>query len=237
MTMIEINLLPKGYLKSGKGFNFGKAGMYVAAGVAAVVIALAGITFYQFNQLAELNQNIETAEKRALQLRQDINLVNNLTDVKAKIEQRMRAVERLDRYRTAWVRVLEDVAGNVPEFVWLAKFSDVPNAPTASVDAAGAEVDTTSQSSDEMEAVRNVEIEGYTFTLNALAAFMIKMMRSDYFNNVELTSTAIKEFRNEEQAYQFIINCDLLYMSDEELQQLADGTASAGDAPQHAQLN
>ena len=31
--MIEINLLPKQYRKSGHGFSFGKSGLYVGAGL------------------------------------------------------------------------------------------------------------------------------------------------------------------------------------------------------------
>jgi len=88
--------------------------------------------------------------------------------------------------------------------------------------------------------VRHVEIEGYTFTLNALAAFMINMMRSDYFDEVELTSTSEKAF-GEQKAYNFVLACNLHYLSDEELRGLiaqAEKPGSNAGAPtRHQSLN
>ena len=78
--------------------------------------------------------------------------------------------------------------------------------------------------------VRTAEIEGYAFTLNALASFMIKMMRSDYFDEVELVST--KEIELEEKkAYNFTVSCSVHYLSEEELR---NKIASVNDNKQEA---
>ena len=229
--MIEINLLPKDQQKRAFEFSFGKSGLFVVAGAVAVVLALGGITIYQKNQLAELDENINRAQQRAAMLQKDILLVDALTDVKNKISNRMTAIEKLDSHRSGWVRVLENVTTNVPEFVWLSRFKEIPlaapkkddkgvdkNAPApdkAAVSAMGANA----------PSVLKCEVEGFAFTLNALAAFMINMMRSDHFDNVELKAT--NEVKLEDiKAYNFTLSADLHYLSDEDLRQLgqADST-------------
>ncbi|MBI5266688.1 MAG: PilN domain-containing protein [candidate division Zixibacteria bacterium] len=249
--MIHINLLPKEYLKSKKSFSVGKSGMYVVAGVAAVVAMLIGVTFWQIHQIKVLDEGIARANQRAAMLRQDIQMVDALTDVKAKITERMQAVERLDRHRSAWVRLLENIAADIPEFVWLGKFNEkvapvkagpaAPSQPHGGEGAAkaaspaqagaGSVIDTVS--------VRDVEIEGYAFTLNAIAAFMIKLMQSDYFDQVELVKSEEKKFNEDEKAYLFTLSARAHYLSDDDLRNLAakaDQDAASASAPTEQQV-
>ena len=223
--MIEINLLPKNYLKGSRTISLGKVGMYVIAAAAGVVLMLAGVTLYQVYQLRNLETNIERANQRAAMLQRDIRLVDALTDVKQKVQERMVAVERLDRHRSVWVRLLEDIAGNVPEFVWLAVYKEQAPAPppteskTANKNNQAKQKQAEEPKSSGLPDVRHVEIEGYAFTLNALASFMINMMRSDYFDEVELVSTKETKFNtNKEKAYNFVVSCNVHYLSDEDLQ-------------------
>jgi len=257
--MIEINLLPKDYLKGSRMLSFGKTGRYVIAGAAGIIVILVCIMFYQMHQLGQLESNIEKARQRAAMLRQDIKVVDALIDVKDKITRRMAAVDRLDCHRSAWVRILEDMARNIPEFVWLDKFEEVSR--TEEVES-GASVGGDEDEADETAAavssgtpsVRAVEVRGYAFTLNSLAAFMIKMMRSDYFDEVELVSTDEAVFDEEgrlstadevqgkgDRAYNFVLSCNVHYLSDEELRNLiaaAKGLApSKTETPNHRRLN
>ncbi len=233
--MIEINLLPKKYLKGSRGLQLGKSGLYVAAGAVAVILMLVGITAFQIYQLGKLEADISKAKQRADVLQKDIKLVDALTDVKQKVANRMTAVERLDRNRSAYVRVLEDIAKNVPEFVWLGAYKEKPvktaAAPAKSNSkqpAAKTPADSASApiGSSTLPPVRPVEIEGYAFTLNALAAFMINMMKSDYFDEVQLVSTNEKKFQDTERAYNFVLSCNVHFLSDEELRNLL---AASGD--------
>ena len=243
--MIEINLLPKEYRKKQVSFSLGKSGYYVMGAAAAVVLMLFAVTFYQMGQLRSLDSNIAKARQRAAMLEKDIKLVDALTDVKDKITQRMRAVERLDSHRSAWVRILEDVTKNVPDFIWLGRFEEkvpkpLPADKTALANKNAASTQTTAAGASAEPTVRQVELEGYAFTLNALAAFMIKMMRSDYFEEVELVST--NEIKLEEQkAYNFVLTCNLHYLSDEELRNMIgnskDEEASPDSKTSHASLN
>jgi hypothetical protein len=77
--------------------------------------------------------------------------------------------------------------------------------------------------------VRPVEIEGFTFTLNALATFMIKMMRSNYFDEVDLAR--VEEFSfGDQKAYNFKLGCNVHYLSDEELEQILAQAAAESNA-------
>lgn len=225
--MIEINLLPKTYQKRSFSFSFGKVGIIAAAAIVGIVIMLASVTVYQKSQMAELDENIQKARQRAAMLQKDIVIVDALNDVKAKINRRMSAVDKLDSHRSAWVKILEDIAGNIPEFVWLVRFEEKPlETPAESTTQAKAGSDKAGKDSavpaPSTPTVRAVEIEGYAFTLNALAKLMINVMRSDYFEDVELVSSRDKFLDSEKKhrAHNFVLTCNLHYLSDEQLRGL-----------------
>jgi Tfp pilus assembly protein PilN len=232
--MININLIPKQYLKRSGGFNLGKHGAYTMAAVGGIVLMLGAVTMYQVHQMRELNGQMEIARSRTLQLQKDIQMVDALIDIKAKITDRMDAVERLDRYRSAWVRILEDLSKNIPDFVWLSSFSEVkPQTPAAAQKTAvvtpGKAQPASQPKQDATVAgssgyaeitVKPAEIEGFTFTLNALASFMIKMMRSNYFDDIDLVYTKEIAF-GRQKAYNFKLSCTVHYLSDEEVEKLA----------------
>ena len=49
-------------------------------------------------------------------------------------------------------------------------------------------------------------VEGYAYTLNSIASFFIGLMKSDYFDDVEL-AYAKQEMLDEVSAYKFKISC------------------------------
>jgi Tfp pilus assembly protein PilN len=240
--MLEINLLPKEYLKKGLSLSFGKTGLYVLAGIGGIIVMLIGVTFYQIHQVASLEEKIEIANRRAIMLQKDIKVVDALIDVKNKITQRMAAVERLDSHRSAWVRIMTDIAKNVPEFVWLGKIEEVKEVQEAKKTSATAE--SPSQTKKEpvkpeatpggTPTVRPIRVEGYAFTLNALASFMINMMRSGYFDEVELVSSEEIKFE-EHKAQNFVLSANLHYLSDEEIQKIIAQNEAEDNAQNNSQ--
>lgn len=237
--MIEINLLPKEFHKKPVSLSFGKTGFYAVAVVAGVVLMLLGVTFYQIHQLSKLDSNIKKARQRAAMLEKDIKLVDALIDVKNKISNRMTAVEQLDSHRSTWVKILEDMARNIPEFIWLGHFKEEARQDTV-VQSVGDENQPSQPAVSRAPLVRSAEVEGYSFTLNALASFMINMMRSDYFDEVELVSTDEVILQNQK-AYNFVLACNLHYLSDEELRglvaQSTDRSNLQGGKTGHRGLN
>jgi Tfp pilus assembly protein PilN len=236
--MIEINLLPREFRKKPFSLSLGKSTLHFVAAVAAVLVTLVGLTFYQMRQINTFETNIEKARQRAAMLEKDIRLVDALIDVKDKIQRRLAAVEQLDSHRSASVRVLEEISRSVPEFVWLGRFKDKPlpvpkaqsNQPAGQQKSGqpGQEIDTAAA---ENPWVRQAEVEGYAFTLNALASYMINVMRSDYFDEVELVSTDEVKLQDHK-TYNFVLSCNLHYLSDEELQKLIAQASDQSDSRQ-----
>jgi len=212
MAMININLLPKQFSKRSGGFSLGKQGIYAVIAAAGILLMFGAITSWQLYKINELEGQMSIAKARTIQLEKDIKLVDALIDIKAKITDRLEAVERLDRHRSAWVRILEDLAGDVPDFVWLSKFHEVKK-------PAPAKTDSTAPAEVIQPSVKPAEIEGFTFTLNALASFMIKLMKSNYFDEVDLVNTEEMVF-GKQKAYNFKLSCNVHYLSDEELEKM-----------------
>ena len=217
MEMIQINLLPKEFRRRSSGLSLGKNEYYGLAAAAAVVFMLAGVSFYQTKRINELNDEMEKATRMTQQLQKDIALVDALTDVKEKITQRLGAIDRLDQHRTTWVRILEDMSQRVPEFSWLSQIRETSagNQPGGAKKNASVSV-----ASDQIQTIP-MNIEGFSFTLNALANFMINLMRSNYFSDVELVSVDEMNFQ-EQKAYSYKLTATLHYLSDEELKKLLE---------------
>jgi len=217
MEMIQINLLPKEFRKRSSGLSLGKNEYYGLAAAAAVVLMLAGVTFYQTKRINKLNRDMEEATRMTQQLQKDIALVDALTEVKEKITQRLGAIERLDQHRTTWVGILEDVSQRIPEFTWLSQVREATagNQPGSKKGAPAVSV-TAGQPQ-----IIPINIEGFSFTLNALANLMINLMRSNYFSDVELVSVDEMSFQ-EQKAYSYKLTATLHYLSDEELKKLME---------------
>ncbi|MFQ5608241.1 MAG: PilN domain-containing protein, partial [Candidatus Zixiibacteriota bacterium] len=182
--MVEINLLPKRLRRSERRINVGKPELITIS--VAIVLALT-MVFLSWNQtrvIEALDRDITEAQRRATLLQRDIQLVDALMDMKRKIAERMQAVEKLDRHRSAWVRILEDVTTRVPDFVWLSSISEID--PAKSRDRVEKPTESSDTTTIDGLPIQEIEIEGYSFTLNAVVAFMIKLMRSNFFDEVDL---------------------------------------------------
>lgn len=244
--MIEINLLPKSYRKKAVSLSLGKTGLYVMAGGAAVILTLVVVTFLQISRLGELDENIARAKRRADMLRQDIAVVDALTEVKNKITRRVAAIERLDRNRSAWVRIMEEIAGDVPDYVWVTNFTEgEPPTPEGSTEEKGKsdkkkddKVKQKKPQANNQPTVKEVTLEGYAFTLNSIAAFMINLMRSEYFDNIELVYTNETAF-DEHRAYNFLLSGHLHFLSDEQARKMIAQTQVEQQAARaaHQSLN
>lgn len=214
MEMIQINLLPKEFRKK-TGVAIGRTGYYAIGASFGVIIMITVVTMYQMFQLKELDEKMQIARFRTQQMQKDISVVDALIDVKGKIMQRMEAVDKLDRHRTVWVRVLENVTRQIPEFTWLSVLKE------EAVQTPKVKGDTTTAVPETMALNRPVSIEGYSFTLNSLANFMIKLMRSHFFSDVEMAAVEEVEIL-EQKAYNYKLTATLHYLSDEELKKVME---------------
>jgi Tfp pilus assembly protein PilN len=206
--MIEINLLPKELRRKGRKFAFNKNLIYVGMAAGVLIVLFVVISIFQTFKLKALDQKIADAKKRTEALKKNIELVDALSDLKDKLLQRMSAIENLDKNRATWVYVLEDLSGRVPEHLWLSLLKEEEQ--PASESQAGTGVDTTTKKTSLFPPTKKVTLEGYAYSINSLALFLIELMKSDYFKNMDLRF--IKKSEMEKQKiFSFGLSGDLVY--------------------------
>jgi Tfp pilus assembly protein PilN len=202
--MIRINLLPK-EMRKAHGIRIPKSVLIGAGAAAAVVLVLAGLTAYQAYRLNQIDGQIADVQRQADRMRDDIILVDRLVDVKTKILARLAAIEKLDRGRERWVSILDELSNRVPEFLWLSSFRPTGPKPQSGGTAPTAAANQDSTGTKE----ERLAIEGYSFTLNGLANFLLELKASDYFDQIGLNFAKIVALDNHA-VYNFSLNCRLL---------------------------
>jgi len=204
--MIEINLLPK-EMRRPTGLGIPKSVLIGAAGAAAVLVLLVAVTAFQAYRVHNINGKIADVRRQADRMKDDIVLVDRLVDVKSKILSRLAAIEKLDRDRERWVRVLDELADRVPDFLWLTAFG--PPGSTGKTGKAGISSPTAAAASDSTTDLASMmQIEGFSFTLNGLANFLLELDCSDYFADMQLDFAKLIEV-DEHRAYNFSLRCRL----------------------------
>lgn len=203
--MIEINLLPKELQKRGGGLALPKTAGYMLAGLAGLAVVLAGLTFMQKQRISALDRKIADAKVREAKMQKDIQLVDALTDLKSKILERMSAIEGLDQNRSAYVRFLEDMGGRIPDYLWLSNFREGQNVPPPAA---------TGQNQPVSPGGAKTVIEGFSYSLNSLATFMIQAKKSPFLKNIELMYAKEQKIDNT-RLYSFQLTCDLTMVPEE----------------------
>jgi Tfp pilus assembly protein PilN len=205
--MIEINLLPKEMQIQGPRLALNRQILVPAAAALVLIVGMAGLSFYQKQQIDELDGKIRIARARAEQLQRDIQMVDALVEIKTKITARIEAVQLLDQNRTAWVNVMEDLSGRMPDFLWLTAMRQVmAQVPTkAPGDTASARA-----ASGSPETIFPAEIEGYAYSLSGLANLMISLRKSGHFKDVDLKHAREVDLQSHS-AYTFALSCTLDY--------------------------
>jgi Tfp pilus assembly protein PilN len=212
MAKIEINLLPRELRGKRPGIGFDKNLTLISAFIGILVVLVVGVSVLQGIKLKALDKKIAVAQKRTDELKRNIELVDALTELKDKILQRMSAIEALDRNRAVWVRVLEDLSRRVPDYLWLSLLSEGASQNEAASDTA---TDSTVSFTQPQSPIKRVTIEGYSYSLNSLASFLIQLIRSQYFENMELQYVKRAEFK-EYKSFSFQLVGDLYYLPEVE---------------------
>ena len=223
--MIQINLLPKEYRKKNQFFSFKKGTLYALAGAGALVVLMLFATTYQTWKIKSIDTKMREAKERTEKLKKDIQLVDALTEVREKLLLRMNAIENLDKYRSVWINIMQDLGGRIPNYLWLSGFKEEQQviqaaAPTTNtlsgLPSSNPLPQQTAQAADTVRPTgvnfgpRRATIDGHCYSINSLAAFLINLTRSNYIKNVELKF--IRSAQQDKQKYfTFQLGCDLIY--------------------------
>ncbi|KPK99507.1 MAG: hypothetical protein AMJ90_09470 [candidate division Zixibacteria bacterium SM23_73_2] len=208
--MIEINLLPKELRRKGKAFTFTKAKFYFLIGCAGMALVLILLTVLQQGKVKNLDRRIIEARNRKSQLKETIQLVDALGDIKKKILDRMSVIENLDKDRSTWIEVAEDLSSRVPDNIWLSSFKETP--PPAPGPKPAQEDTLQNLEQTFVQENPRVTIEGYAYSINNLATFLTRLFRSYHFQDIELAFIKAVEI-DKQKVFSFQLNSDLLYSS------------------------
>jgi len=218
--MIEINLLPREYRKRKFQITLEKNTLYViGAGVAVLILLAAYSMFFQVIPGNDLDKKIMAAREEAAKFDAEIKLVNELTEKKNLMIARMGTIKVLDRDRDAWIKVISDLGGRIPDYLWLTDFEYAVQGE-----------------SEQTNVPSMATIKGKSFSINSLATFLIRLKKSPHLNNIDLVSIKLVEEQGGTdvgayEAYNFTINCDLLLSGTKNAQTekiLASGKLAAG---------
>jgi len=231
MARIEINLLPVELRRKRKGLAFDKSVALLAAVFGSLIVLIVVASVFQGIKLRALDTKVAEAQSKVDQYRRNIELVDALVDVKDKLLQRMSAIESLDKNRTVWVRMLEDLSKRVPDYMWLSLLREEPTSLAAVTDSTA---DSTKVSMLVENPTKRLTIEGYSYSLNSLASFLIQLMGSQYFKNMELEYVKRAETKNRK-TFTFQLVGDLYYAP--ELQSPQTDTAAYNLTSQEADNN
>lgn len=135
--MIEVNLLPGGKKRTGKGGGF-KLGLPdlkampadpFIIGAVIVGIASAGLTGWWYTDLDNRNTELAVALEDAIQDSTDFHdLIENNSTLQARqdsVAQKVEIIQEIDAGRYVWPHVLDEVARALPDFLWITALQQV----------------------------------------------------------------------------------------------------------------
>lgn len=197
--MIEINLLPKEL--QGRRFRISvdkKLVVLLVVG-AAVILGLASYSFvYQAGKISSYKKNIAGFKAEADQFASEIRTIDEINEKKKQLSIRMTAIDLLVKNRDYWVNLMEDVARRVPDYLWLTLVQEASAATVARTPGTPAGAAAPAAKS---------AVEGYAYSLNAIATFLVRLKKSEMITNIEITSIALQE-SDKAKAYFFKLTCD-----------------------------
>ncbi len=160
--MIRINLLPredKAQRKAAVSFKVNDMIVPLVV-LAASGLIVAGTAMSQRTREAQLVKNISEVEAESRALAPQIERVNRLAQERAELDLRLGIINKLEKGRTASVRLMDELARCVPDHLWLtAANQDSPN---------------------------TLSVEGVTFSNLVVSDFMSRLERSPMFAGVNL---------------------------------------------------
>lgn len=162
--MIRINLLPQE--ERAQKRKLALPGMMTIAPIAAGVLfvgAIVAVTAMERAKISGLKKDIARAEEEARRLKPQIEKVNELTRRREELNTRLQLIQDLDKGRFESVRLMDEIARDLPGYLWL----------TAIKDQAG----------------QKVTLEGVTFSNLVVADLMSRLDQSALFQNIDLVVT------------------------------------------------
>jgi len=162
--MIKINLLPSEERSSKRKISLptisGGAILWVSLGVMVYAGAVAGIWVLQSRKINDYETKIQALKEESARLAPQLAKIRKLTAEREEVNRRLGIIASLDKDRYLHVRMLNDLAVQVPDNCWIEEVDETGGA--------------------------NVDIKGITFSNFIIADFMTSLEASGQFTDVVL---------------------------------------------------
>jgi type IV pilus assembly protein PilN len=160
--MIRINLLPEEVRKrTGAPVSFDKTKVVPVASLVLVLLVCFSTALVQRARIGSLERDLAEVRAESERYRMTIDLINDMVQKEKEINRRLALVRTLDKNRFKTVRVLDEVARRIPQYMWLTSMKNL--------------------SPD------RVSFDGYAFSNLVVSDLMSNLDKSDMFSDVELT--------------------------------------------------
>ena len=162
--MIKINLLPSDERSRKRKISLptisGGAILWVSLGVFVYAGAVAGIWVLQSRKITDYETRIQALKDESARLAPQLAKIRKLTAEREEVNRRLGIIASLDKDRYLHVRMMNDLAVQVPDNCWIEEVTE----------SGGSSVD----------------IKGITFSNFTIADFMTSLDRSGRFTDVAL---------------------------------------------------
>jgi type IV pilus assembly protein PilN len=162
--MIRINLLPSEERSSKRRISLptisGGAILWVTLGVFVYAGAVAGIWVLQSRKIHDYETRIQALKEESARLAPQLAKIRKLTAEREEVNKRLGIIASLDKDRYLHVRMLNDLAVQVPDNCWIEEVTETGGS--------------------------SVTIDGVTFSNFIIADFMTSLEESGRFTDVAL---------------------------------------------------
>ena len=166
--MIRINLLPPELRKKKKVPFIDRTFIYGILILVGELILLYLVSLSQQTKVAELESQIAAAQLELDKYQDKIRMLEEATQLRTELANRMSAVQELENRRAYWIQILTELTSLMPEYLWIENFQE--NSPG------------------------NLNIAGKGYTLKAIASFMINLIGSKIFADIALGPISQQQF-------------------------------------------
>ena len=186
--MIKVNLLPGELRKKKVTPFFDRYFMYVFLAMVVGLVAIWLQTQTQQNEIEELSTEIARVESEIQRYSQQVKMVEQISQLRDRMTERINAIQILDVKRPLWVKTMENFADLIPEFVWITDFVEVEKVIT---------------------------VKGSSYNLKGIANFLVGLIKSEYFDNIQLNYIREQSGGGKLPQYDFELSGDLIDKSAE----------------------
>jgi Tfp pilus assembly protein PilN len=147
-----------------------------------------GVWTWSLNSdIAGYSQKIADLREKIAKNQNILDEINSLKEQKKNLQEKIRALERIDVNREKWIRLQELFCQKLPEATWVERLDEKSDTIVGG------------------DALTVLEIEGKTYSFSEVALYMSRLMEAESIKGVELVN--IEQIDNKDKIFRFIIIC------------------------------